>query len=170
MAMQSRSIFATIVTGAAALVIGSVYLLGETETSAPLPVTEAAIAAATTPEISAPVAVATPQPAPAPRPARPAAAEARRITTLHAHEALAAYRSTFLERCWTPSPESGPDHIDLRFNLAFDPKGTLVGVGISESRKAFRADVSACLRGLSVKFTVPPPGAPVQVQVPITLP
>jgi len=167
--MHPRSIYATIVMGTAALVTGGAYLFAETDTGATIPLTEAALAAVKDPAISTPAYVAAPPPPPPP-PARRATADARRITALHAHEALAAYRSTFMERCWTPSPESGPDHIDLRFNLAFAPNGTLVGVGISESRKAFRADVSACLRGLSVKFTVPPPGAPVQVQVPLTLP
>lgn len=156
MARHRRAIFATIVVGAAALLTG-IYLRSAPEAEAPQ------TAAATTQMSPAPDASAPPEPT-----ARATAAEIRRRTTLHASAALHAYRSTFVERCWTAAP--GPEHIDLRFNLAFDPKGTLVGVGISDSRKAYRADVSACIRGLSVKLTVPPPGAPVQVQVPLTLP
>lgn len=98
--------------------------------------------------------------------------ESRRLGLLHAGTALAALRGTFIEKCWNPSVarSPSPEQIDLRFNLAFDPAGSLVGVGISDNRKAFRTDVSACLRGLSVKFNIPAPGAPLQVQVPFTLP
>lgn len=168
MRMQRAAIFTTIGVGAVTLVAIGAALSGEREAAAPPAELAGAVAPASAP-------APTSAPASAPAPARPAASaagvkEARRVTALHAGEALAAYRGTFLERCWTPPPGSGPDHIDLRFNLAFDPQGTLVGLGISESRKAFRADVSACLRGLSVKLKIPPPGAPVQVQVPLTLP
>lgn len=155
-----------------------VYSFGGAELSAPTPVAAEVATVATTPDlVAAPPAnrgeTRAADPTTGQQRARLPAAErsdARRLTALHAGQALAAYRSTFVERCWTPPTGSGPDHIDLRFNLAFDPQGTLVGVGISESRKAFRADVSACIRGLSVKFTVPPPGAALQVQVPLTLP
>lgn len=165
MAIHRAAIFAIIVVGAAALVTRT-YFQGEPGTEPPTPTPAAVVVEASPPPPGS--APATGPSAPVQRPARSLAAEARRTTALHATEALAAYRSTFVERCWTPS--AGPDHIDLRFNLAFDPNGTLVGYGISQSRKAFRADVSACLRGLSVKLTVPPPGTPVQVQVPLTLP
>lgn len=171
------ALFAIFVVGIVALGV-QVNSLGGAELSAPTPVAgEVATVAPAQEPVAAPSASSretrTASPATGQqRAGRPAAAnsEARRLTALHAGQALAAYRSTFVERCWTPSTGAGPDHIDLRFNLAFDPQGALVGVGISESRKAFRADVSACIRGLSVKFTVPPPGAALQVQVPLTLP
>lgn len=123
------------------------------------------------------VAPAAPEPAPEPAPPRQRAArgqgaELRRAGALQAEAALAAWHGTFVERCWNPSAArvAAPERIDLRFNLAFDPSGALVGLGISDNRRAYRSDVSACLRGLSVKLKIPAPGAPLQVQVPLTLP
>ncbi len=162
MAIHRGMIFATIVVGAAAFVAGTA-LRGEREAIAPTQVAEMAVASTAAP-------TAAPAVAPTAAPKAASTKESRRSNLLHASEALAAYRSTFVERCWTPPSASGPDHVDLRFNLAFDPGGTLVGVGISDSRKAFRADVSACLRGLNVELKIPPPGVPTQLQVPLTLP
>lgn len=166
MAIHRAIIFVSVLLSCGALITALTHRTDKDERAAD-PVADVAVASTPAPTI-APDQARSAAPEPAPAPAL-APRESRRLTFTHASEALAAHRSTFRERCWTPSA-SGPDHVDLRFNLAFDPEGTLVGVGISDSRKAFRADVSACLRGLSVKLKIPAPGVAVQVQVPLVLP
>jgi hypothetical protein len=120
-------------------------------------------------ERAAPTAVA---PAPAPAPPRPSAAELRRRVAADARAALEGWRPTFLERCWAPSAARAaePARIEVRFNFSFDGSGRMVGVGLTEQRRAYRADVAACLRGLGVRLAVPAPGVPVQVELPLTLP
>ena len=172
MASNHPWIFASIVVASAALVTAT-RLLAPAHVPATGAVAVAEAEAMTGVATVAPVvAPAAPVAAAPRRSTRSITSESRRLGVLHAGTALAALRGTFIEKCWNPSAarSPSPEQIDLRFNLAFDPAGSLVGVGISDDRKAYRTDVSACLRGLSVKFNIPAPGAPLQVQVPFTLP
>jgi hypothetical protein len=92
--------------------------------------------------------------------------------TEQVRQALEQKRSTFVERCWSPSAQKSPEPASARysFNITVDAQGKEIARGISEDRAAFRADVGQCLRGLGDKVAVSPPGATVQVTVPLTLP
>jgi hypothetical protein len=101
-----------------------------------------------------------------------AAAELQARVTEQVRGALEQQRSTFVERCWSPSAQKSPEPASARysFNITVDARGVEIARGISEDRAAFRADVGQCLRGLGDKIAVSPPGATVQVTVPLTLP
>jgi hypothetical protein len=125
------------------------------------------------PEPLAPAVAAVVAPAPSPAPVQPRVTPAmRKAGAEQAQIALLAWHPVFVERCWEPSAalHAEPEQIPLRFNLSFDPRGALVGLGISQNRAAYRSDVTACLRKLGVQVKIPAPGLPLQVEVPITLP
>lgn len=137
----------------------------------PAPGATEAQAIARTPETAPPTAE--PRPRVPGTGARPGASrDSARAGREEARTALAAWHDTFVDRCWRPSAarSAEPAQIALRFNLAFDRAGSLVGLGISESRAAFRPDVASCLRGLGIRLQISAPGAPLQVEVPYTLP
>jgi len=96
--------------------------------------------------------------------------------TAKAHRELVAWlesqRPAFIQKCWEPSVAlaAEPARASYTFNLVVDRDGKEVGRGISEFRDAFRADVGTCLRGLTERVTISPPGDSVTATLTVTLP
>ena len=115
-----------------------------------------------------------PVPVPVPVPAAPVAAtlEVKAIAAENGRLALETVRAVMVERCWTSAAAKQPEprQIPLMFNLSFSAQGQLVAFGISETRGADRPDVATCLRLLELRLQIPPPGSPLSVDVPFTLP
>ncbi|HZF55814.1 MAG TPA: hypothetical protein VE093_44670 [Polyangiaceae bacterium] len=81
-------------------------------------------------------------------------------------------RARIIKECWSPSVKNDPSPpkatIPARF--LFSPDGKLSGYDVAAPEAASRADVSACIRGLKLSMSIPPPGVLVAVQVGIKLP
>lgn len=89
-----------------------------------------------------------------------------------AARALERLRPHMIATCWTPtSAEPGPPAVRVQFNLGFTADGNLGGWGINEDRASSRPAVAACLRTLPLDgVRIPAPGAPLTLEVPLTLP
>lgn len=107
-----------------------------------------------------------PPPGPAP------AAASRADVAQQAAQALEAQRKRLVERCWKPSAARSPQPPTVRyvFNFTFDAEGRQAARGLSEDRETSRPDVTSCLNGALEALVIPAPGAPVQVEVPFSLP
>jgi hypothetical protein len=155
----------------AALVLSSLILaigwnLGPGSSRTPAPIVAAPIVAASpTPTIQAPAPAA-----PAPVPVM--TTEIRERGAVNARSALESWRPRLRAECWDPAVAKvrEPSSITLDYYLSFSPEGALVATGIIENRRAFRTDVSQCLRGVALDLRIPAPGLPLQVQVPFSLP
>jgi hypothetical protein len=86
--------------------------------------------------------------------------------------ALEAQRPRIVVECWQASakrqPEPGIMHVVYTFS--FNAQGQQLARGISVDRATGRPDVTSCLSTAVHPVTIPPPGAPVSVDVPFTLP
>jgi hypothetical protein len=97
----------------------------------------------------------------------------RDAVKLAAERALAQEKAaTFVPRCWQPlvARAAEPATAAYTFDVTFDAGGNEIGRGISERRGASRPDVAQCLRELPIGLTVPPPGAPVQLELELRFP
>jgi hypothetical protein len=113
----------------------------------------------------------------APQPAFPVAAPAASITprdeaARQAAEALEAHRATLVERCWKPSVAVQPTLPASRyvFTFTFDASGQQRARGVAEDRQNARPDVTSCLTTTLPALRIPPPGVPLRVDLPFSLP
>jgi hypothetical protein len=113
----------------------------------------------------APVLPPGPRGAPSPALDRAAVVEA-------AAKALERARAAVVASCVAPSlaKKPAPPQVKLVFSVAFDAEGKQIGRGISEDRATSRPEVTQCVTDKLPALQIPPPGAPVQVDVPWTLP
>jgi hypothetical protein len=119
--------------------------------------------------VSAPAVVAEPA---APRFVPTETPEIRERAVMNTRRELEAWRGEFVAKCWAPSAAATaePRRIPLTFNVAFTPAGELVGLGIIEDGEVFRSDVANCMRGMAIAPKIPPPGVPLNLEVPFELP
>ncbi len=91
----------------------------------------------------------------------------------HALAAIAKEKvKTFVPKCWDPALklEPNPAIAKYTFDVTFDAEGREIARGISDDRSAERRDVAICLRELPPSMQIPPPGALVRVELPLTFP
>lgn len=135
------------------------------------------------PERRAGAAEPAPSGQPATRPPEPAAAAAaapapaasapsREAVARDVAKALEAHRAELVQRCWAPSAAKSAEPKEVRylFNFTFDADGWQIGRGVMEDRRFARPDVTACMGPLLPRLKIPPPGAPVSLDVSFTLP
>ena len=81
-------------------------------------------------------------------------------------------RDVLIPTCWLPLPAKEREQGSVyTLSLSFGPDGQELGRGISELRgRVSRADVAECLRRLPMNLHIPPPGAAIQVEVPLQFP
>jgi hypothetical protein len=109
---------------------------------------------------------------PSPSPAAPATAAPpvdRARVARHAAEALAYHRPLLLDRCWRPAAPR-PAAAVFTFNLSFDARGEQVARGVVEEAGTSTPELTRCVVAVLPPLRVPPPGAGVQVEVPLRLP
>jgi hypothetical protein len=138
---------------------------GPAEGSAPVSgVAPAATGSATSPGVLPPDALPVGSPAPE-DPAVASATEALR-------RALAEAKPTLKKTCWDPAlaKEPLPDRASYIYSVGFDPEGHIQRLEVHLQRSAPRLDVVACLQAHPVKLTLPPPGRPLNAQVPLDFP
>ena len=90
----------------------------------------------------------------------------------NARRALARRHQHIVATCWEPlRAQPGPASVAFLINFSFAADGSLVGWGLSDDEEINRPDVSACVRGLAMTdIRIPAPGAPLGVEIPLTLP
>lgn len=127
--------------------------------------TQASSGAAVTPGSSAAAPATSAQP-PAPAAADAAAAQGA------ARKALQAQRATLLDKCWKPTAAK---HVELQsarlmVNASFDAAGTQRARGVSEVRGTGHPELTQCVGTTLQPLVIPAPGAPVMVEMELTLP
>ena len=102
----------------------------------------------------------------------PAPAPERSVVAAAGARALAAHRDLLLTTCWAPSAAKtkDPPQVKLTLNVAFGPDGKQLARGISETRGALRADVTACVQRELPPLEIDPLGVQVETEIPLTLP
>lgn len=120
-------------------------------------------AAAPTPVVATTAAPISPPPAPPVSRDAVAAAVAK---------ALDAMRADLLAKCWEPHVRAHPGAkpFKIRVNVSLGPDGKQVARGISEDRRNDRSNVGMCLTQSMPAIEIAPPGGPVFVEVPFSLP
>lgn len=101
-----------------------------------------------------------------------AALPSKEVVTAEATKALEKYRNEIIERCWKPAVAVQPDPpaVKLMWSFTFDATGQQAARGAREARGASRPDIRDCLDEIVKQVTISPPGAVVQVEVPLALP
>jgi hypothetical protein len=148
-----------IVVGSA--IIGMSLYFGLREGLRPAPVTPApATAPATPPATPAKHTVERPK-------GEPPADRAFR----QAQAALDVLRPGIVKDCWTPPAEGEPTAILLTYDVTFGADGTILALGVSEQREAYRSSVAECVRR-KPRPTLPvdPPGESVRVILGLPMP
>ncbi len=87
-------------------------------------------------------------------------------------KALRAQRPRIVAECWEPAAKRQPEPAVMKivYSFSFDAQGQQLARGISVERSTARADVTSCLSTALHPLTIPPPGAPMSVDVPFALP
>lgn len=90
----------------------------------------------------------------------------------NARRALASNHQRIVAACWEPlRTQPGPASVAFLINFSFAADGSLIGWGLSDDEEVNRPEVSACVRGLAMTdIRIPAPGAPLGVELPLTLP
>lgn len=78
---------------------------------------------------------------------------------------LSDRRQALRNACW---PGGTQDAATFSIEASFDPAGKLLSLGIPDNRAA--PGIGACLRAQKLDLEVSPPGVPVAVEVPLSLP
>jgi len=100
-------------------------------------------------------------------PAEPPANRAYR----QAQAALDAQRPELVKTCWTPPAADEPAAILLTYDITFAADGTILSLGISEEREAYRSSVAQCVRSQPRPvLPVDPPGESVRVVLGLSMP
>jgi hypothetical protein len=86
--------------------------------------------------------------------------------------ALATHRARLVSTCWAPSlaKAKDPPEVRLMLNVTFGPDGKQLARGISETRGALRADVTACVQRELPALEIAPPGVQVETEIPLAFP
>jgi hypothetical protein len=119
----------------------------------------------------------------APGPATPPAAQAKHTLERpkgeppadrafrQAQAALDLLRPGLVKACWTPPGEGEPAAILLTYDVTFGADGTILALGVSEQREAYRSSVAECIRQQPrPKLPVDPPGESVRVILGLPMP
>lgn len=123
-----------------------------------------------TPHEPAPAPIAS---APVPVPAAPVVPVVpREVVARQATEALAYHRGLLMERCYRPLTRGAATSPTAKyiFDVSFDAAGSQVIRGIRELRGNEVPELTRCVNELLPALAVPPPGAPVMVEIPLEFP
>lgn len=104
-------------------------------------------------------------------PAVPAEVQARAEEA--AQKALLQYKKdTLVPACWAPAVKARPEppKAQYKISIAFGPDGKEAGRGWHELREASREDVASCLQKQPMGLSIPPPGVPVSLLLPVDFP
>ena len=116
------------------------------------------------PPVSAPVVL--PSPVVAPQVA------SRELVAQQASEALAYQRAALRDRCYRPAALAAG--VGLRaawiFNVTFDAQGNQLARGMEEHRDTSTPELSQCIGDQMKPLRVPPPGATLMVEIPLSFP
>lgn len=165
---DSRLLPASILAGCGVIAAGLYLGLRASQPAAP--------PASSRPLDSAPAAtsVAPPSAQAAPPPARvDADAVQKRVQEAAAAAIEKEKREKYLPQCWVPALEENPQPPTSKhfFVLGFDAEGRESVRGLSDIRGESRAEVGACVQRVPMGIRIsPPPGIPVNVQVPLEFP
>jgi hypothetical protein len=114
---------------------------------------------------------------PAPAPAATPAAEAKQgeppdhRAFRQAQAALDEQRPGLVKACWTPPAAGEPAAILLTYDVTFAADGSVLALGISEQRDAYRTSVAECVRRQPrPALPVDPPGVGVRVVLGLPMP
>lgn len=164
-----------------AFVIGAFAYAGlrDRSTPPPLTVTPATPAAPSTPlgtaatgaaaqSVAVTPAVVSAEPAPSVAPLRDRAA-----LEVAVGKALAEHLPSIKQACWKGRP--GEARVRLMMNVSFDPTGAQIARGLSEPRlpdhqRVWLAGLGQCITEKLPPLSIDPPGANVQVEIPIDFP
>lgn len=131
---------------------------------APLLVSPPGLASGASPPAVAPAATA----------AGPGLDEVRRRVEQAAKDAIEAEKKTkYIPQCWEPLIRANPAPPTSKhfFSLGFDAEGRENVRGLNDIRGESRTDVSLCVQRIPMGIRItPPPGVPMNVDVPLEFP
>ncbi|MBA3550149.1 MAG: hypothetical protein H0T76_27030 [Nannocystis sp.] len=146
---------------ASGLIAGSIFL-GLRSQAPALPTTA--------PATQSPVAPPAPQVVVPPVVAPPVAS--RESVARRASEALAYQRSSLRDLCYRPAALAAGAELraEWTLNVTFDAQGTQLARGMVEHRDTSTPELTRCIGDQMQPLMVPPPGATIMVEIPLSFP
>lgn len=119
----------------------------------------------------APAVEATPPAAPEPVVAPPRIS-APELVARQASEALAYQRTRLRDLCYRPAAIAAGEALPAAwvFNVTFDARGAQLARGMVEQRGTSTPELTRCVGEQMEPLLVPPPGATIMVEVPLSFP